>query len=57
MDNDKMAELLIEEVRLNRKEIAALRQEVWTLKTRFMLIAVTMGIAGGKLSSILPFLR
>lgn len=30
---------------------------VTTLKTRFMMVAVTMGLAGGKASTFLPFLK
>jgi len=52
-----MVELLLEEVRLNRKEIKELRKELWTLKTRFAMIAVTMGVAGGKVSQFLPFFK
>jgi len=57
MSKDKMVELLLEEVRLNRKEIKELRKELWTLKTRFAMIAVTMGVAGGKVSQFLPFFK
>lgn len=56
-NNKEMTELLLEEVRLNRKEIQDLRKEIWTLKTRFAVIAMTMGLAGGKISSFLPFLK
>ena len=66
--DDKMAELLIEEIRLLRQEIKEMRQEFYkelggakkditTLKTRFMIVAVTMGLAGGKISSVIPFLK
>lgn len=54
--NDQMTDLLLEEIRQNRKEIQELRKEVWALKSRFVAIAVAMGLAGGKLSQILPFL-
>ena len=56
-DDKAMVELLVQEVRLNRQEIKELRKEIWTLKTRFALIAMTLGVAGGKLSSFLPFLK
>lgn len=52
-----MADLLIEEIRQNRKEIKELRKEVWSLKSRFAIIAITMGLAGGKISAFLPFLK
>ena len=52
-----MAEILLEEIRQNRKEIQSLKKDIWILKSRFMMIAVTMGLAGGKLSTILPFLK
>lgn len=53
--NDQMTDLLLEEIRQNRKEIQELRKEVWALKARFMLIAVTMGIAGGNIGQMFPF--
>lgn len=41
-------DLILDEIRENRREIKELRKEVWTLKTKFAVIALTMGIAGGK---------
>lgn len=68
MTNDKMFELLLEELRLLRVEIKDLRSDLYgeleksnkdisALKTRFMIVAISMGLAGGKLSSLLPFLK
>lgn len=68
MNNDKMFELLLEELRLLRTELKDMRQEfhgeldaakkdINALKTRFMLVAISMGLAGGKLSALLPFLK
>lgn len=54
--NNQMTDLLLEEIRQNRKEIQELRKEVWALKSRFMAIAIAMGLAGGKLSQFVPFL-
>jgi hypothetical protein len=56
-NTDQMTSLLLEEIRQNRKEIQELRKEVWSLKARFVAIAVAMGLAGGKLSQFLPFLN
>ena len=67
-NDDKVAEILIEEFRLLRQEMREMRndfhielravnRDVNTLKTRFMLVAITMGVAGGKLSAIFPFLK
>ena len=67
-NDDKVAEILIEEFRLLRQEMREMRndfhtelkavnKDVNTLKTRFMLVAITMGVAGGKLSAIFPFLK
>jgi len=63
-DNKQVIDLLISEVRLLRADIKELygkvetsNKSVDTLKTRFMLVAVTMGLAGGKLSAVLPFLK
>ena len=66
--NNRVTEILLEEFRLLRQDIkedglrrdeaeALLRKDVSTLKNRFMLVAVTMGLAGGKLSALLPFLK
>jgi hypothetical protein len=56
-NNEKLVELLLDEVRLNRKEIKELRAEIWALKTRFALIAMTLGVAGGKVAQFIPFLK
>jgi len=53
---DKLMDVLLEEVRLNRSEIKELRKDISVLKARFAIIAVLMGIAGGKASALLPFL-
>jgi len=57
-------ELLLEELRDLKQDIRELRAEIkdqrkdiWTLKSRFMIIAISMGLAGGKISTILPFLK
>ena len=66
--NDKLLELLISEVRGVRKDMTAMEirlqdriasnnDAISSLKTKFMMVAVTMGVAGGKLSSIIPFLQ
>jgi len=66
--NNSTAQLLIEELRLVRQDIRELRSEVnedlkevkkdvTSLKTKFMLVAVTMGLAGGKFGSLLPFFK
>lgn len=54
--NEQMTDLLLQEIRQNRKEIQELRKEVWALKSRFMAIAIAMGVAGGKISQLVPFL-
>ena len=51
-----IAELLLDEVRLNRQEIKELRKEIWSLKTRFAVIALAMGIAGGKAGQMVSML-
>jgi len=56
MENQNFT-ILMEEIREIRKEIKELRNDVWSLKTRFAIIACTFGLAGGKLSSMLPFLK
>lgn len=66
--NDKLLEVLIEEIREIRNDIKDMRREIYeeihktskdvsTLKLRFMAVAVTMGVAGGKLSALFPFLK
>jgi hypothetical protein len=66
--NDKLVEVLLEELRLLRRDIKEdrikiyrdmeeLKKDIGTLKTRFMMVAITMGLAGGKLSAFLPFLK
>lgn len=67
-EKDVVSELLLQELRMLRTDINEMRKELYgeidsvkkdvnTLKTRFMIIAVTMGLAGGKISSFLPFFR
>ena len=67
-ENDKVIEILLEEFRLLRQdikddrmliytELESVKKDINTLKTRFMIIAMTMGVAGSKLSSFLPFLK
>lgn len=52
---------LYEEIKALRegthKEIESVKKDINTLKTRFMIVAVSMGLAGGKISSMLPFLK
>jgi hypothetical protein len=66
--NDKLLEVLLEEVRELRSDIKDMRHEVFleihktskdisTLKFRFMAVAITMGLAGGKVSALIPFLK
>lgn len=68
MKDDKFAELVLQELRLMRqelttirtehgKEMAAVKKDVNSLKTKFMLVAVTMGVAGSKISDFLPFIK
>lgn len=68
MDNKEINQLLIQELRLLRQDIKELRKDLYTeiestkkdvnaLKTRFMIVAITMGIAGGKASAVIPFLK
>ena len=56
-NDDKLLEVILEELREVRTDIKELRKEQSTLKTRFMMVAITMGVAGGKLSAIFPFLK
>lgn len=66
--DDKFSELLLQELQNIRnelvdmrkdhgKEMASVKKDVNSLKTKFMIVAVTMGLAGGKISSYLPFLK
>ena len=55
-DNDRMLDVILEEVRVNREEIKELRKEIATLRTRFAVVAICFGVAGGKLSTLLPFI-
>jgi hypothetical protein len=75
MENDKLLEVLLEELREIRTSISKVddkmddmrkefyaelektNKDVSTLKTRFMFVAITMGLAGGKISAVLPFLK
>ncbi len=68
MENDKLLEVLLEELRAMRSDIKALdekfdnklnavERDVSTLKTRFMFVAITMGLAGGKIGTFFPFLK
>ena len=68
MRDDKFAELVLQELRLIREEFRELRKEhgeemssvkkdVNSLKTKFMMVAITMGLAGGKLSAFIPFFK
>lgn len=50
-----MTNLLLEEIRQNRREIQELRKEVWALKARFMAISIAMGLAGGKIAQFTLF--
>jgi len=54
--NERMLDVVLDEVRMNREEIKELRKEISTLRTRFAVVAVSLGLAGGKLSTFLPFL-
>jgi len=54
--DDKVIDIILAEVRLNRKEIKELRRDISVLRARFAIIAVLMGLAGGKVSTLLPFL-
>lgn len=40
-----------------RLDIGKSNKDISTLKTKFMLVAMTMGLAGGKVSTIIPFLK
>ena len=66
--DEKLFEVLMEELRLLRSDVKELRGDLYgelkdtkkdisSLKTRFMLVAVTMGLAGGKVSAIIPFFK
>ena len=68
METDKLLEVLLEELRQIRNDIKEMRKDLYveieatkkdvaTLKTRFMFVAITMGLAGGKISAVLPFLK
>jgi len=68
METDKLLEVLLTELRGLRAELHEMKKDLYseindtkkdisTLKTRFMLVAVTMGVAGSKISAILPFLK
>ena len=67
-ENSKLIELLVGEVHSLRGELREMRKEIHDeivksnnsmnrLNTKFMVIALTMGVAGGKISAILPFLK
>lgn len=68
MKDDKLAEMVLQELRLMREEhrefrkhvydeMSVMKKDVNSLKTKFMLVAVTMGVAGSKISDFLPFLK
>ena len=68
MQDDKFAQLVLQELRLMREEMSGMRRDLYgeidsmkkdvgSLKTKFMLVAVTMGVAGSKISDFLPFLK
>jgi len=65
IDEVRSVRNLIEDDRKERREeikniyekINESNRDLNSLKTRFMIVAVTMGTAGGKLSSLIPFLR
>lgn len=46
-----------EEVIRIYEKIEESNKDITTLKTRFMMVALTMGLAGGKIGAILPFLK
>ena len=53
---DMMTDLLITEIRLLRQDIQNLQKDNYTLRVRLAVIAAVMGVAGGKISTYLPFL-
>lgn len=66
--DDKLVEVLIEELRLVRADIKNLEdrfgdklerqnRDINALKTKFMIVAITMGLAGGKIGTYFPFLK
>ena len=66
--NDKLVEVLIEELRLLRSDIKAMdekfdqklesaNKDISALKTKFMIVAITMGLAGGKIGTYFPFFK
>jgi len=55
-EHDQLMGLILTEIRQNRQEIQELRKEIWSLKARFMLIAMSFGLAGGKISQVFSFL-
>jgi len=44
--SDKVQDIILHEVRLNRKEIHDLREDVVSLKVKFGIIAIVFGFVG-----------
>lgn len=56
MNNDKMTDLLLQEIRQNRAEINDLRKELADFKLRVIIIVVLIGSVSGKIAQLVPFL-
>ena len=54
---DSFAENIREESVLTRQDMNKVKRDINALKTKFAIIALSLGMAGGKLAEFLPFLK
>ena len=52
----EMQDLILKEIRTNRKEITQLRIDVTTLKVKFGMIAVVFGFVGSLIKPLLAYM-
>lgn len=54
---DRLEDKLEGQFEKTDESIEEIKEDVRKLKTKFAVIAITFGLAGGKISSFLPFLK
>ena len=54
---DRLEDKIDEHFTKTDETISGVKEDVNKLKTRFAMIAISFGLAGGKISSLLPFLK
>jgi tetrahydromethanopterin S-methyltransferase subunit G len=54
---DRIEDKIDNNFKETEESIDEIKEDVRKLKTKFAIIAITFGLAGGKISSLLPFLK